>query len=124
MDSMPIFRFFPPLLAVSAQRLRLLFAFRMMAQHITSDRYSAFGGKIPTMQFDMFNFVQNVHNSKLVSLMSGFIPLTLFVFCVALRRFCLQPFPGQFNRFVKFLLQQFAFRKFCHVFGYLDAAFT
>ena len=32
------------------------------------------------------------------------LPLTSFVFCVAPHRFCLQPFPRQFNRFVKFLL--------------------
>ena len=32
-------------------------------------------------------------------------PLTSFVFRFALRRFCLQPFSCQFNRFVKLLLQ-------------------
>ena len=39
--------------------------------------------------------------------------------------FCsgLQPFPCHFNGFVKLLLQQFTFRQFGHVFGYLDTAF-
>ena len=47
----------------------------------------------------------------------GFVLLTSFVFRFALRRFCLQPFPRQFNRFVRLLLQQFAFWQFGHVFG-------
>ena len=42
----------------------------------------------------------------------------------ALRRFFLQPFPRQFNRFVKFLLQQFAFWYFCHILAHFCVEIT
>ena len=51
------------------------------------------------------------------------LPLTSFVFRFALRRFCLQPFLRHFNRLVKLLFQQFAFRQFGHIFCYLNTAF-